>query len=418
MGELVQLRHTGGIAAMGTGGSVLGETQARIPIGGKIRAGIKVLTSTASRHAKAGDIYRTGVLAGKTWDQIEKALKEACGFDKSPLTPRNVPYFTARRADFAVPEMADRIMDLYGEDRGDGLRLYRFPVVLPLETWLGNMPHGLKSFTKSEMAYWSDYGPDGNRYCYTRGKTEQDDRSRRARRVFGGRPVVLRADNEGRCDPNGCADYQAGKCKLSGGLVFYMPGIPGSSAIQMPTTSFYSLSQWRQQMETVGFIRGRLSGLGPDGRPVFWMVKRETEVSMIDPETGAPKRVKQWLVHLEADIDMSRVFAQDAAPALSAPEAAALLEHGADETDITPQAQEEEAVSAIKRLRAEVYQALQTLGIAPNQFDRSARQSWGDGWGTDLAALQSAKEELLRAGDNLPTYLARLKADFENVVPF
>ena len=416
MSNVIAIRKATSLAALGSGPSVLGEAQARIPIGGKVRAGIKVLTAAAAKHPKAPDIYRRGVQAGQTWDEIEKALKETCGFDRSPMTPRNVPYFTVRRADFAVPEVADRILEVYGEDRGDGRRLYRFPVILPLETWLGNMPHGLKAFTKSELVYWSDYGPDGSRYCYTRGTVEMDPRAKRARRVFGGRPTVLRPDNGGHCDPNACPEYQAGKCKLSGGMVFYIPGIPGSSAIQLPTTSFYSLSQWRQQMEMVAFLRGRLSGTGPNGRPIFWLAKREPEVSMIDPETGRAKRVKQFLVALEADIDMGQVFNEDHAPALTGPEAVSMLEVEAIEGDVLPS---EDPKAEIKALRAEVYAALQTLGIEAEQFAAYAARSWGEAWGKDMEALRLASRELDLAQDDLPGYLRHIAGVVtEDEVPF
>jgi hypothetical protein len=403
------------LMAVGQGQSVLGETQARIPIGGKIRAGIKVLTSAARNHPKASAIYQEGVLAGEQWDQIEKRLREQCGFERSPLTPKNVPYFTVRQSDFHVAGTAERIMQLYGEDRGDGVRLYRLPIVLPLDTWLANMPHGLKEYSKSEMVHWSDYGADGNRYCYTRGNVEIDPRAKRAKRVFGGRPVVLRNENNGQCIPDACPEYQAGKCKLSGGLVFYIPGIPGSSVIQLPTTSFYSLSQWRQQMEMVGFLRGRLSGLGPDGKPVFWLAKTQEEVSMIDPDTGRAKKVTQYLVKLEADIDMSRVFRTDARP-LPGSEAAAMLGH-VDAEDVEPVAGDsmppevaQRQALTVKELRLAVNAALSTLGINIEDFKAYAAHTWHADWGHDAESLASARAELMRAADDLPAYLGRIAA--------
>lgn len=418
MNNVVPLKQeSSGLMALGQGQSVLGETQARIPIGGKIRAGIKVLTSTANKHPKAGSIYADGVMAGESWDAIEKRLKEACGFDRSPLTPRNVPYFTARRSDFVVPEVAERLMQLYGEDRGDGVRLYRLPIVLPLDTWLGNMPHGLKEFSRSELIHWSDYGPDGNRYCYTRGAVEIDPKNKRARRVFGGRPVILRNENDGQCVPDHCTEYQASKCKLSGGLVFYVPGVPGSSAIQLPTTSFYSLSQWRQQMEMVGFLRGRLSGLGPDNKPVFWLSKKQEEVSMIDPETGRPKRVMQYLVNLEADIDMSRVFRTDT-PSLPGAEAAAMLGHDAEDGEViqgevlppdAPPVQVAPPVD-IKALRKETNSALIATGIDLEEFKTYAARRWHVDWSTDPEILPLARDELVAAVADVPAYIEKMKA--------
>lgn len=412
------VKPTTSLAALGTGQSVLGETRAQIPIGGKIRSGIKVLTSTAAKFPKAVEIYQRGTANGRKWDEIEKEIREATGMDKSPMTPKNVPYFTARHADFAMAEVADMIMDRYAEDRGDGRRLYRFPIVLPLENWMGNMPHGLKCFTKSELVYWSEYGSDGFRYCYTRGTVEMDQRSRRARKSFGGRPLILRADNDGRCNPDVCPEYQAGKCKLSGGIVFYIPGIPGSSAIQLPTTSFYSLSQWRQQMEMVAFLRGRVSGV-ENGQPVFYLAKRQEEVSMIDPESGRPKRVKQYLVKLEANIDMTKVFADAEAPAMIGVEAARMLTvelEGVIEPEPAPAAQPEATTTPtktpeVKRLRAQLFAILQRMEIDTQVFaDHMARQK-GEAWSTTEADLNTALDELAQVTD-IPAYVATISVPF------
>lgn len=425
MGALVRLNtQQTSIATLGSGLSVLGQSQARIPVAGKIRSGIKVLVGAYAKNKQAADIYQRGVLAGRPWDQIDKDIRDALQLDKSSLTPKNVPYFTARRGDFSIPEVADRIMSLYGEDRGDGLRLYRFPVILPLDNWQAVMPHGLKCYTRSELVYWSEYAEDGNRYCFTHGAVERDPKAKRAKRAWGGRPVVLRDANDGHCAPDSCPEYQCGKCKLSGGLLFYVPGVPGSSAIQLPSTSFYSLTQWRQQMEMVGLIRGRISGTGPNGRPVFFLTKRQEEVSMIDPETGAPKRVKQYLVMLETDIDMSRVYRPDDVPALSGPEAASML--GTAEVieaedaplDSAPPASDEDERTAIKRLRSLVFESLQTLDINPERFAEYGVTCWGDGWSQRLESLDHAKHELVRAGDDIGAYKASIEAVLANKAPF
>src|SRR5690606_16408258 len=108
--------------------SVLGEREAKIPVGGKIRPGIKVLTSTAQKHPQAEGIYAAGIAAGKKWDLIERELVAKCGFDKSPLTPRNVQYFSLFREDFTNPATADQILQQYGSDVQGRRVLLRFPV--------------------------------------------------------------------------------------------------------------------------------------------------------------------------------------------------------------------------------------------------------------------------------------------------
>ena len=100
----------------------------RIATGGKIRAGIKVLTKKAAENPQAREIYDQGVDAGHSFEQIEKLISAALPNLKTPLVPKNVPWFTVRAQDFPNPEIAGQILDAYGEERGDEVkRLYRFP---------------------------------------------------------------------------------------------------------------------------------------------------------------------------------------------------------------------------------------------------------------------------------------------------
>ncbi|HOA53783.1 MAG TPA: hypothetical protein PKI05_16140, partial [Thermogutta sp.] len=153
------------IAVQGSGAmaatTLLGQGPARIPTGGKIRAGIKVLTKKAAGEPKAKAIYDQGVAAGQSFEQIERAIAEALPNLKTPLVPRNVPWFTVRAQDFPNPEIAREILDAYGEDRGEGRRLYRFPVVFPSDYWQTVMPHELAAWGAHEKHYWSQYSADG-----------------------------------------------------------------------------------------------------------------------------------------------------------------------------------------------------------------------------------------------------------------
>src|ERR1700686_743040 len=110
--------------------TLLGQGPVRIPAGGKIRAGIKVLSKRAAEHPQAKAIYERGVAANHSFEAIERAITEAVPELKMPLIPKNVPWFTVRGDDFPNPEIAREILTAYGEDRGDSAkRLYRFPVV-------------------------------------------------------------------------------------------------------------------------------------------------------------------------------------------------------------------------------------------------------------------------------------------------
>lgn len=407
------------IQALGQGLSVLGETPVRIDVGGRIRAGVKVLTPAAAKVPQAASLFNDGVAAGKPWDVIERAIVEQCsnalpkgtgGKPKSPLMPANAPYFTVRRCDFRAPEVADRLLDLYGEDRGEGRHIYRLPIILPLDNWQANMPHGLRCYTRNELVYWSEYGPDGTRYCKTHGTVELDRRNRRAKRTFGGRPVVLRAENSGICSPEDCPEYQSRKCTLSGSLHFFVPGIPGTSAIAVPTTSFYAMQQWRQQQEMVAFLRGgRIAGL-VDGQPLFWLTKQRREIPMID-DTGRPKRVAQWIVCIEANVPMDRVYAEaeHRQQVTAGAEAAAALgyQDNADDADLvtTNTADETNELTAeerevVRSARSELFELLDRLGIDAGRFATYAIERWGPYWGRASDTLRLAIDEVTAAASN------------------
>lgn len=412
-----------GIETLGSGLSVLGERQTRIPTGGKIRSGIKVLTNAARSHAKAQEIYNAGMAAGLPFGEIEKRLVDQCKFQKSPLTPKNVPYFTVRRHDFIIPEAADAIMKLYGTDGPDGFHLYRLPVIFPLDAWNAVMPHGLHYYTRSQLVYWSEYAADGKRHCMMRAPVAIDEKAKRAMRPFGGRAIVPRAENEGLCDPNKCPEYQNRLCTLTGSLLFYVPGIPGTSAIELPTRSFYSMQQARQKLEMVAYLRGgKISGT-LDGKPIFYLTKKQHEVSMIDDE-GKTKKVKQWLIELEADIDMTRMFQMsESRPLLEAGNAAvAALEAPAVEAadvddaadDIPPPTPEPIPppptgdIDAIKAARKEVNEGLGILGIDTMHFSKYGTAKYGEHWSKSLDGLDKAKKELSTAADD-PAALAAIK---------
>lgn len=306
-----------------------GNVSARLPVSGKIRSGIKVLTKTAETNEQAVEIYNRGCAKGVSFDQIEKRIRETCEI-KWPLTPRNTPYFKVHRHDFTQPESADKIMDAYAMDLGEGRQLYRFPVVFPTADWQMIMPHSLKTFTANQLKYWSEYGPDGIRLCKTHAEPELTP-DLKAKRVFGGRKVILRPENNGICDPLECLEYQSRLCNLTGSILFFIPGIPGTSLIELPTTSFYTMQAVRQQLNIVSHLRVKISGTH-HGAPIFYFTKYLKAVSMIEDQ-GKPQRVKQWITVLESDIDMSRM--------LEATEQQALLESGKNALAAIPEPPDE-----------------------------------------------------------------------------
>lgn len=422
MGDMIVRSSSGGLA-VNNGPSVLGEQQAQIPVGGKIRPGIKVLTATGKAHPKAQGIYDAGVNAGLQWAAIEKKLIQECGFEKSPMTPKNVQYFSVFRGDFTNPNLADQILDTYGEKIDGAQRLLRFPIIFPTDSWQANLPHALHCYKASELQYWSDYDQAGNRRCFTRQPVSKDSRNQRAVRTFGGRAVIPRPDTGGVCAPEKCAQYQSGACNLTGKLLFFIPGIVGGSAISLPFKSFYGMEQARQTMAMVAFLRhGRISGTH-NGKPIFWITKKLQDVPMLDRQTGQPKKVSHWIITLEADIDMLTVFQNaeqlqalaastggQAAAALSAPENIPLGTEDHDEDDddaiagelVDPTPAEQDPRVAIAAARAQVSEILKKIDIDPTVFGGWMVQQTGNPvWGREAEGLADALRRLqdAQAGD-------------------
>ena len=457
--------------------TLLGRSAQRIPVGGRIRAGIKVLTRRAAESGQAREIYDAGVAQGKGFDAIERELAAALPDLKNPLTPKNVPYFTVRGEDFPNPEVARQIMDLYAEDRGDGVqRLYRFPVVFPADAWQNVMPHELVTWTSSERRFWSEYSEDGQtRYCKTYEQPPAPGAGRRVVRIFGGRKVTLRAENNGLCDPESCAEYQGKKCNLSGRFIFFVPGIKSISAFELPTNSFYAMQAAIEKFQTIAFMRGgRISGFLDGQRTPFFISKRLVEVSRIDEE-GRPTRVAQWLIELEAPVDPTALLRHDEdldALELRAADAANVLQgHGGGTSTVqvvsedgvievaspspvveqagergqrpsgastasrpaAPPARAEPARSAQpKRGEAPLagrsaaadagveakevawlFDAAAALGVDAESYERYATKRWGQGWKKAAGGRKRALEDLTPFQDDGAGFVEKVKGELE-----
>ena len=398
--------------------TVLGQGPARIPTGGKIRAGIKVLTAKAATHPDARAIYERGMAEGDSFAQIEQVLAAALPQLKAPLIPKNVSWFTVRGQDFSNPEIARQILEAYGEDRDDGVkRLYRFPVVFPSDFWQVVMPHELAAWGAAEKRYWSEYSPDGRvRYCKQHASVPFDDTGKRVIRLFGGRKTMLREQNGGLCDPESCPEYQRRQCNLTGRFLFFIPGIRSISAFELHTNSFYAMNMAIQKFETISFLRGgRISGFLDSQRTPFYLTKKLMEVARID-EQGRAVRVPQWIIDLEAPVDVTALIRHnedDGAVIVQARQAVQVLEGAkgpedgvavanqmspaTESVDCKPDAQVDWKEIAVKGPTFEqVSDRAKSYGIDKVQYEAYADQRWGRGWRLNAAGRQHAYDELER----------------------
>ncbi len=426
--QRVLVAQGGSIAAP----SLLGQGPARIPTGGRIRAGIKVLTRKAADQPQAQAIYDQGVAAGRSFEQIERAIAEALPDLKTPLAPRNVQWFTVRPQDFANPEIAGQILEAHGEDRGEGRRLYRFPVVFPTDHWQTIMPHELATWGVHEKRYWSQYSADGRvRHCMTHAPVPVDETGRRTIRLFGGRRTVPRDDNGGVCQPESCREYQQRHCNLSGRFLFFIPGIRSISAFELHTNSFYAMNAAIRKFEAVGFLRGgRISGFLDRQRTPFYLTKILTEVPHID-ENGRAVRVPQWIIELEAPVDVSTLLRENedieatlvqanlasqilegqrdlsgpgsaSTGALEVPGPAALLPPTAEDLPLAGQ-------PTLEQLLARV----QAGGIAPDLYQAYADRRWGTGWKINRHGRARAWNELERYRNDPQGYLDKIETELQ-----
>ncbi len=413
--------------------TLLGQSPARIPTGGKIRAGIKVLTKKAAEQPKAKAIYDQGVAAGQSFEQIERAITEVLPALKTPLIPRNVPWFTVRGQDFPNPEIATQILAAYSEDRGEGRHLYRFPVVFPSDYWQTVMPHELAAWGMHDKHYWSQYSADGRvRHCMCHAPVPVDETGRRTIRLFGGRKTMVREDNAGLCEPEACREYQQRQCNLTGRFLFFIPGIRSISAFELHTNSFYAMNAAIQKFETVGFLRGgRISGFLDRQRTPFYLTKRLMEVAHID-EQGSPVRVPQWIIDLEAPVDVTALLRdnEDTETALVQAQLATQVLQGslaaASAESLQADAADMQATTVADATSAEepplrdgrpsfeqLMARVQAYGIVPEQYQAYADRRWGRGWKINPSGRAQAWNELERYGNDPQGYLDKIASEMQ-----
>ena len=174
----------------------------------------------------------------------------------------------------------------------------------------------------------------------------------------------------------------------------------------------------------------------------LWLTKRlHRDIPMIDYEKGRTARTDQWIIEIEADIDMSRVRAaqsplriaaeaQSAVAALAGPSApklpaapaaaaappqrapgtpapkasgAAHAPAGSSTPKPAPGAAREERTEprargggspAVKELRRETNELLQALRFDPQRYAAHAALKWGERWSRTEEHLKLAIEEL------------------------
>ncbi|QKY11994.1 hypothetical protein [Janthinobacterium lividum] len=396
--------------------TVLGHRIKRIPTGGKIHAGIQILTPDAAKHRDIVAIYEQGVAQNISFQKISHRILEQFPQIKKPLMPKNVPWFTVRPEDFPNRDIPGQIMHLYGEDRGEGRRLYRFPVIFPTDTWQLIVPHELATWSANEKRYWSEYSADGRtRHCMMFAPFKVEAGSKRIIRTFGGRAKQLRPDNHGICDPECCPQFQARQCNLSGRFVFYIPGVQSIDAFELATNSIYAMSRAIERLETVSYMReGKISGYLDSNRSTFYITKMLRDVSRIGDD-GRSVKTAHWIIELQAPIDVALLLRnQNDGEALRMTDTSVVLLNGTDTAEFKqvstvgdergelpdssvqmPEKGDDIGAGTLHTAMSNtgmgegsteptdldaIWMLLGEMGIDRSDFERYAAKKWGSGW--------------------------------------
>lgn len=272
---------------------------------GRIRAGTKALSKAAGQNPLARQIYNEQQAKGVKRPEIERLIEQQTGI-KNATYPVNTPYFNVVASDFPMPEIADMIMNNFGEVQGDDpqTRLYRFPVVFHSEVLNEIYPNSFRQGA-GQPGYQSKYGDDGCRYCQYRPPVdEQTVRAQRARRIKHVPPREFQV--RGLCEPGVCLEFQQGQCKFSGQLLFYIPSIPTTGLVCMETSSASAAEGIYATLDQIQRLLGRIPRFHPlkPDQPVFFLTKVQEQRAYFN-ESGERKTGLQWVPRLILDADIA-----------------------------------------------------------------------------------------------------------------
>jgi hypothetical protein len=275
-------------------------------VAGIIRPGIRKLTNEGRSNPAAVKVYRDLIATDATYEAIGKAIADKTGRNNL-FAPSNAPFLTVRGGDCVVPEVATKILAMYGEETevdGASIRVVRrLPIHLFSDEVSKNLDFEYKSFTAAGIQRWSSAAdtaaPElgvavGDHVCKT--LVSAASTGAKKARAPGGRDVKVL----GRCRPAECAEYGAGKCQMRGDMFFYIEGINIAAPFKMPTGSkVFGL----EGEKTLDLIRDATGGnLTRFESPVFFLTKKPKKLSV----DGVPKTVNIVVVEAMADIPKLR----------------------------------------------------------------------------------------------------------------
>ena len=277
----------------------------------RVRPGIKVpnkaLRALAGANPAVASILALQVSGAMTSSEAEKQIKSYAPDMKYMFSPKNAPYYTVRPGDFSCEgtHMAATLLELYGEDRGDGSgkQLWRIPMTFTDSEIDKVFP---AKFSSHVHGFYSE-DVNGVQQCMSLPEIVKGQRA--GRKKFMPRKPVSR----GECDPALCPQFGAGECTFRGTLRFHVPGIVGIKPFEMTTGSSNASEDIYLQLKEVIDKMGYLPRKKPDGQPIFWLTKTLKEKTYYD-DAEVKRTGMQWVPDMVADIDYTKLL--DAAESL------------------------------------------------------------------------------------------------------
>jgi hypothetical protein len=157
-----------------------------------------------------------------------------------------------------------------------------------------------------------------------------------------------------------------------------------------------------QRFQAIGHMRGgRISGFLGRSRETFFLTKVLREVPHIDAE-GRAVRVSQWIIELEAPIDITTLLrdGEDAETVLMQATAAGQVLEGAP--------QENEPMRSGYPTLEQLLGRVKAMGIHPGQFQQYAQQRWGNGWKINPHGRGRAWDEIERYANDPEGYADKI----------
>lgn len=275
---------------------------------GVIRPGTKLVVNAVKENPGAMAIAAKAFEGSISFIDAEKQISKTYPAIKKAFFPKNPAHFNVHPTDFSGgAAMVKRLLELYGETRaGDTeVKLYRFPVVFP-DVGSADAVIPVQFEMHVGMKYHSKENLDGTRNCVFYPKIDPqtivDQRAKRIKQV-GRRELQSR----GLCNPEKCAEFANGDCKLKGNLQFYVPGLQGLGVVKMPTGSSYALESIWSQIHNLHKTVGRIPNFDNNFEPVFYLSKKQENRKYFD-EKGEEKKGLQWVPVLESRIDSSAIL--------------------------------------------------------------------------------------------------------------